>query len=209
MLAHIADIVSAVDVPVNADFKSGYAREPHDVAESVRLCVATGVAGLSIEDSTEDESRPLYDPTLAIERVGAARAAIDASGADVMLTARTECYLVGHAKPFEEAIRRLQSFADAGADVLFAPGIYQREEIKALTTALAPKPVNVLVSRNTGLTVADLAELGVRRISVGSSLARAAWTRFMEAAKDIATEGRFTSLDGLASFAELNALFRG
>ena len=208
MLAHIADIVSAVDVPVNADFKSGYAREPHDVADSVRLCVATGVAGLSIEDSTENESQRLFDLTLAIERVRAARAAIDAAGADVLLTARTECYLVGHATPFEEAIRRLQSFADAGADVLFAPGIHQREEIKALTTALAPKPVNVLVGRNTGLTVADLAELGVRRISVGSTLARAAWTRFMEAAKDIAAEGRFTSFDGVASFADINAFFR-
>ena len=134
--------------------------------------------------------------------------AIDASGADVLLTARTECYLVGHAKPFEESIRRLQSFAEAGADVLFAPGIYEREEVKELTKALAPKPVNVLVGRNTGLTVADLAELGVRRISVGSTLARAAWTRFMEVSKDIATEGRFTSFDGITSFADINAFFR-
>ena len=146
---------------------------------------------------------------MAIERIRAARAAIDASGESVLLTARTECYLVGHARPFEESIRRLQSFAEAGADVLFAPGIYEREEIKALTNALAPKPVNVLVGRNTGLTVADLAELGVRRISVGSALARAAWTRFMEAAKDIATEGRFASLDGITSFADINAFFRG
>jgi len=209
MLAHVADIVAAVDLPVNADFKSGYADGPEGVAESVRLCIDTGVAGLSIEDSTEDDARPLYELPLAIERIRAARAAIDTSGTGVLLTARAECYLVGHAAPFKEAVRRLEAYAEAGADVLFAPGIHQPEEIKAMTGALAPKPVNVLVSRNTGLTVADLAALGVRRVSVGSTLARAAWTGFMEVAKDIAAEGRFTSLDGITSFAEINAFFRG
>jgi 2-methylisocitrate lyase-like PEP mutase family enzyme len=208
VLAHIADIVAAVDLPINADFKSGYAHGADAVAVNVRRCVDTGVAGLSIEDSTEDDAHPLYELPEAIERIRAARAAIDASLTGVLLTARTECYLVGHAEPLKEALRRLTSFAEAGADVLFAPGIASREDIETMTAALAPKPVNVLVSRNIGLTVADLAELGVRRISVGSTLARAAWTRFMEVAKDIATEGRFTSVDGITPFAEINALFR-
>jgi 2-methylisocitrate lyase-like PEP mutase family enzyme len=171
--------------------------------------VATGVAGLSIEDATGDHARPLYDLPRAVERLAAARAAIDESGAGVLLTARAECFLVGHEDPLRESIRRLTAYAQAGADVLFAPGIYQPDDIKALTGALAPKPVNVLVGRNIGLTVADLAALGVRRISVGSALARAAWTRFIEAAKDIAAEGRFTSLDGLTPFADLNAFFTG
>jgi 2-methylisocitrate lyase-like PEP mutase family enzyme len=209
VLGNIADIVAAVDVPVNADFESGYAHEPEGVADNVRLCIDTGVAGLSIEDATGDRSRPLYELPLAIERIMAARAAIDASGTGVLLTARAECYLVGHADPFKEAILRLAAYAEAGADVLYAPGIHRPDDIKAMTDALAPKPVNVLVSRNTGLTVADLAKLGVRRISLGSTLARAAWTGFMEVAKDIAMEGRFTSLDGITSFADINAFFRG
>jgi 2-methylisocitrate lyase-like PEP mutase family enzyme len=209
VLGHIADVVSAVDLPVNADFESGYADDPDGVAASVRRCVATGVAGLSIEDATGDRARPLYDLPRAVERLEAARAAIDESGAGVLLTARAECFLVGHEDPLRESIRRLTAYARAGADVLFAPGIYQADDIKALTGALAPTPVNVLVGRNTGLTVADLAALGVRRISVGSALARAAWTRFMEVAQDIAAEGRFTSLDGVVSFADLNGLFRG
>jgi 2-methylisocitrate lyase-like PEP mutase family enzyme len=208
VLGNIADIVAAVELPVNADFESGYAHEPEGVAASVRLCIDTGVAGLSIEDATGERARPLYELPLAIERIKAARAAIDASGTGVLLTARTECYLVGHAEPFKESLHRLTSFAEAGADVLFAPGIHRRDDIKAMTNALEPKPVNVLVSRDTGLTVADLAELGVRRVSLGSTLARAAWSRFMEVAKDIATEGRFTSLDGIASYADINAFFR-
>jgi 2-methylisocitrate lyase-like PEP mutase family enzyme len=208
VLAHIADIVAAVDLPINADFKSGYANNADQVAANVRRCIDTGVAGLSIEDSTEDQSQPLYERAEAIERVKAARAAIDSSGSGVLLTARTECYLVGHAKPLDEALRRLTSFAEAGADVLFAPGIASAQDIKSMTAALAPKPVNVLVSRNTGLTVADLAELGVRRISLGSTLARAAWTRFMEVAREIATQGRFTSVDGIAPFADINGFFR-
>jgi 2-methylisocitrate lyase-like PEP mutase family enzyme len=208
MLGNIADIVAAVEVPVNADFESGYAREPETVAANVRLCVETGVAGLSIEDATGDRLNPLYELPLAIARIKAARAAIDASGTGVLLTARAECYLVGHAEPFKESLLRLQSYAEAGADVLYAPGLHQREDIKAMVAALSPRPVNVLVSRNTGLTVADLAGLGVRRISVGSTLSRAAWSGFMQAAKTIATEGRFTGFDGLASFADIDGFFR-
>jgi 2-methylisocitrate lyase-like PEP mutase family enzyme len=208
VLGHIADIVNAVDLPVNADFESGYSDSPDGVAVNVRRCVATGVAGLSIEDATGDRARPLYELSVAVERIKGARAAIDESGTGVQLTARAECFLVGHDDPLKESIRRLNAYAAAGADVLFAPGIHQRDDIRTLTAALEPKPVNVLVSRNTGLTVADLAGLGVRRVSLGSVLARAAWTRFMEAAKDIASEGRFTSLDGIASLADLNAFFR-
>jgi 2-methylisocitrate lyase-like PEP mutase family enzyme len=208
VIGHIADIVNAVDLPVNADFESGYADSPDGVAVNVRRCVATGVAGLSIEDATGDRARPLYELPVAVERIKGARAAIDESGSGVQLTARAECFLVGHDDPLKESIRRLNAYAAAGADVLFAPGIHQRDDIRTLTAALEPKPVNVLVSRNTGLTVANLAGLGVRRISVGSVLARAAWTRFMEVAKDIASEGRFTSLDGIASFADLNAFFK-
>lgn len=208
VLGHIADIVNAVDLPVNADFESGYSDSPDGVAVNVRRCVATGVAGLSIEDATGDRARPLYELPAAVERIKNARAAIDESGTGVQLTARAECFLVGHDDPLKESIRRLNAYAAAGADVLFAPGIHQRDDIRTLTAALEPRPVNVLVSRNTGLTVADLAGLGVRRISVGSVLARAAWTRFMEVAKDVASEGRFNSLDGIASFADLNAFFR-
>jgi 2-methylisocitrate lyase-like PEP mutase family enzyme len=208
MLASIAEIVAAVDLPVNADFESGYAHEPEGVAANVRLCVETGVAGLSIEDATGNRANPLYELPLAIERIQAARAAIDASGAGVLLTGRAECYLVGRAEPFQEAIRRLQAYAEAGADVVYAPGVQQPEEIKAMVAALSPKPVNILVTRNTGLTVADLAGLGVRRVSVGSSLARAAWAGFMRAAQAIAKEGSFTGFDDLVPFPEINGFFR-
>jgi 2-methylisocitrate lyase-like PEP mutase family enzyme len=145
---------------------------------------------------------------LAVERVAAARASIDASATGAVLTARSECFLTGHADPLKESIRRLQAYADAGAEVLFAPGIHQRDDIRTLTAAVAPKPVNVLVSRDIGVTLAELRDLGVRRVSVGSALARAAWSRFMDAAKDIAADGRFAGLDGLAPFADINALFR-
>jgi 2-methylisocitrate lyase-like PEP mutase family enzyme len=208
MLANIAEIVAAVELPVNADFEGGYARDPEGVAANVRLCVDTGVAGLSIEDSTGDSRQPLYELPLAVERIQAARAAIDASGTGVLLTARAECYLVGHPESFAEALRRLQAFAAAGADVLYAPGVVKREEIGALVAAVSPKPVNILMSRNTGLRVADLAELGVRRISVGSSLSRAAWTAFMHAAGLIAKEGNFAGFDSLVPFPEINGLFR-
>lgn len=208
VLSHIAEIVKATDLPVNADFESGYAHEPEGVAQSVALCVQTGVAGLSIEDSTGDRSRPLYDLPLAVERMKAARSAIDASGTDVLLTGRAECFLVGHAEPLKESIRRLQAYAEAGADVLFAPGVRTREHIAAIVKAVHPKPVNVLMSANTGMKIADLAELGVRRVSTGSSLARAAWTGFMRAAKMIAEEGSFAGFDGIVPFPEINGFFR-
>jgi 2-methylisocitrate lyase-like PEP mutase family enzyme len=208
MLGHIAEIVAAADLPVNADFESGYAHRPEGVAESVRLCVATGVAGLSIEDATGDNRSPLYDLLLAVDRIKAARVAIDESGSGVLLTARAECYLVGHAEPLKESIRRLQSYAEAGADVLYAPGPHTHGDIQAIVAALSPKPVNILMSSNTGLRVADLAEMGVRRVSVGSSLARAAWGGFIRAAKAIAHEGSFAGFDGSTPYSELNTFFR-
>jgi 2-methylisocitrate lyase-like PEP mutase family enzyme len=207
-LDHIAEIVAAVDLPVNADFQSGYARDPEGVAANVRLAVDTGVAGLSIEDSTGEASRPLYDLSLAVERIQAARAAIDGPGARVLLTGRAECYLVGHPDPLAESIRRLQAYAEAGADVLYAPGPRERGDIRAIVAAVAPKPVNVLMSANTGLRMKDLAEMGVRRVSVGSSLARAAWGAFIRAAKAIATEGSFAGLEGSAPFADIDGFFR-
>jgi 2-methylisocitrate lyase-like PEP mutase family enzyme len=208
MLGHIAELTAAVDLPVNADFESGYAHHPEGVAESVRLCVETGVAGLSIEDASGDRAHPLYEISLAAERIGAARAAIDESGAGVLLTARAECLLTGHADPLRESIRRLQAYAEAGADVVYAPGTRNRTDIEELIAALRPKPVNVLMSANLGLRVADLAELGVRRISVGSSLARAAWTGFLRAARGIAAEGSFAGFDDMVPYGELNGFFR-
>ncbi len=203
-LSHIAEIAAAVDLPVNADFASGYGVDPRGVAESVTRCVATGVAGLSIEDATGDQSAPLYELPLAVERVRAARQAIDQSGGDVLLTARAECYLVGHRDAFRESVRRLQAYAEAGADVLFAPGVHEPEEIKALVAAVRPKPFNLLVVRDNGLGVGDLAALGVRRISVGGALALAAWTGFMRAAQALKSEGSFAGLAGLASYADIN-----
>jgi 2-methylisocitrate lyase-like PEP mutase family enzyme len=206
-LGHIAEIVASVDLPINADFEGGYAHEPEAVAHNVGLCVATGVAGLSIEDATGNRDKPLYELPLAVERIKASRAAIDASGADVLLIARAECFLVGHSDSLRESIRRLQAYAAAGADVLYAPGPTRREDIQAIVSAVAPKPVNVLLSSNTGLKVSDLAALGVRRISVGSSLNRAAWTGFIRAAKEILEQGTTTSFDGITPYAELNKFF--
>jgi len=207
-LAHIAEIVRATELPVNADYESGYAHDPEELALNVGLCVDTGVAGLSIEDATGDPARPLYDLDHAVERIRAAREAIEEAGEDVLLTARAECFLVGHADPLNEAVRRLRAYAEAGADVLYAPGPRKRDDIRVLVEAVAPKPVNVLMSSNTGLKVADLAALGVRRISVGSSLARAAWTGFIRAARLMAQEGSFAGFDASISFAELNEFFR-
>jgi len=207
-LAHIADMVRATDLPVNADFESGYAHDPAGVANSVRACCEMGVAGLSIEDATGERDRPLYGLDQAAERIRAARRAIDEAGHDVLLTGRAECFLVGHPDPLAESIRRLQAYAEAGADVLYAPGIKMADEIRAVVAAVAPKPVNLLMSQNTGLTVADVTVLGVRRISVGSSLARAAWTGFIRAALAIAEEGSFRGFDGTVPFAELNGFFR-
>jgi 2-methylisocitrate lyase-like PEP mutase family enzyme len=208
MLAHIAEIVAATELPVNADYESGYAHEPKGVAENVRLCVETGVAGLSIEDSTGNPLNPLYDLPLAVERIRAARAAIDATGSGVLLTARAECFLVNHPDPLNESIRRLQAYAEAGADVLYAPGPNKPESIRAVVEAVAPKPVNILMSAHVGLSVADLAAMGVRRISVGSALARSAWGGFMRAAEGIAREGSFAGFAESRPFAEINAFFR-
>ena len=207
-LGYIAEIVAAADLPVNADFESGFAHAPEGVAHNVRLCVNTGVAGLSIEDATGDPRNPLYDLPLAVERIRAARSAIDASAPGVLLTARAECYLVDHPEPLSEAIRRLQAYSDARADVLYAPGPRSREDIRTIVAALSPKPVNVLMSSNTGLRLSELAEMGARRVSIGSALARAAWTGFIRAAKTIAEEGSFAGFDGLMPFAELNGFFR-
>ena len=208
MLAHITEIVRAAEVPVNADFGSAFADDPEGVATNVKACVATGVAGLSVEDATGDEFNPLYEFALAVQRIKAARAAIDESGSNVLLTARAECYLVGHPEPFAESLRRLEAYADAGADVLYAPGVVKREEMQAIVSAVAPKPVNILMSSNIGLRVSDLAAMGVRRISVGSSLARTAWTGFVNAAKQIAEQGSFAGFNGLIPFAEVNGFFK-
>jgi 2-methylisocitrate lyase-like PEP mutase family enzyme len=206
-LAYIADITAAVDLPVSADFMSGYGMKPEDVAESVTRCVATGVAGLSIEDATGDSSSPLYDLPIAAERVRAARQAIDQSGEDVLLTARAECYHVGHPDPFRESVRRLQAYVAAGADVLFAPGPQTPAEIEGLVAAVAPRPLNLLVVRDIGLRVEEIAALGVRRISVGGALALAAWTGFMRAAQTLKSEGSFAGLASLVPYAEINGLF--
>ncbi|HEV3093258.1 MAG TPA: isocitrate lyase/phosphoenolpyruvate mutase family protein [Solirubrobacteraceae bacterium] len=207
VLDHVAEIVAAADLPVNADFQSGYASDPAGVTTNVRRCIETGVAGLSIEDTTSDPAKPLFELSEAVERIAAARAAIDSNGDDVVLTARAECFLVDHPDPLRESIRRLQAYAQAGADVLFAPGVREREDIRAIVDSVQPKPVNVLVSADTGLRVGDLADLGVRRISVGSALARVAWGAFLRAAQGIVTEGSFAGLDGASTFAQLNAMF--
>lgn len=205
MLEHIRMIVDASDLPVNADFVGGYGVSPDDVVANVARCVDTGVAGLSIEDATGDPGEPLFAMGLAVERVAAARAAIDASGADAMLVARAECYLTGHPAPREEAVRRLTAFAEAGADCLYAPGPTGPADIKAIVEAVAPKPVNVLARNLENLTLADLAALGVRRVSVGSYLARMAWGGFIDGTRAL-TEGRFDGFEG-APGGDLDAFF--
>jgi 2-methylisocitrate lyase-like PEP mutase family enzyme len=207
VLGHVAEIVGAVDLPVNADFQAGYADGPDRLAENVTRCIATGVAGLSIEDARGDSEDPVIPLEQAVERVRLARAAIDESGRDVLLTARAECYLYGHSDPLAEAISRLQAYAEAGADVLFAPGIASREDIASLIDAVGPYPVNVLKSSGAGLSMQELADLGVRRISVGSALSRVAWGAFLTAARAIAGDGDFGGLAEAASFDELNSLF--
>ncbi len=176
MLGHIAEIVASVELPVNADFESGYAAAPEEVSDNVRRCVETGVAGLSIEDRSPEPDEPLFELGLATERIRAARSAIDATGTGVMLTGRAEATWWAP-DPLRESIRRLQAYSEAGADVLYAPGPSKPDDVRAIVDAVAPKPVNLLMSANTGLKVADVAALGVRRISLGSSLARAAWSR--------------------------------
>lgn len=210
MLAHIRAMAAAARVPVNADFQNGYAHEPEAVAANVTACVHTGAAGLSIEDATGDPAAPLYEHARAVARVRAARAAIDATGIPVVLTARCEAWLLARPDAERTALDRLVAFADAGADCLYAPGARDPAAIAAIVRAVAPKPVNVLVSSPTpGLTVARLGELGVRRVSVGGALMRVAWGAFMRAARSIADSGTFDGLAGAASFAELSALFAG
>lgn len=203
VLAHLAEIAAATDVPVNADFASGYGIDPEAVADSVGQCVATGVAGLSVEDRTDDDAQPLYDLALAVERIAAARAAIDACGGGVLLTARAECFLVSHPDPLRESVRRLQAYAAAGADVLYAPGVSAADDIRTLVASIAPNPFNLLVGRNAPFTVADVAAMGVRRISIGGALSRAAWTGFMHAAQELAA-GRFDGMAALVPYADIN-----
>jgi 2-methylisocitrate lyase-like PEP mutase family enzyme len=201
-LAHLRAMSAAVSVPVSADFEGGFAVEPAGVAENVAAAAATGIAGLSIEDSTGDAASPLFAFELAVERIRAARAAIDASGSGIVLMARCETYLVGRPDA-AEAIRRLTAFSAAGADCLYAPGMRDLGEIKAVVDAVAPKPVNAGVGSDFA-TVAQLRELGVRRISVGGALARTAWTGFLEAAHEIAEQGTFTAFARAVPGAELN-----
>ena len=205
VLQHLTALCGAVDLPVNADFEGGFAHKPEKVAANVARAVKTGVAGLSIEDSTGDAANPLYERAFAIERIKAARAAIDADHSGVLLTGRCEGFLVWQAD-LTMVIDRLQAYAEAGADCLYAPGIKTREEIAAVVKAVAPKPVNLLIGAS-GLSVAEAAELGVRRISVGGSLARSAWAGFMRAAREMAEKGTFTELGQGYPGGELNKMF--
>jgi 2-methylisocitrate lyase-like PEP mutase family enzyme len=205
-LAHLHQIVAATDLPVNADFESGFSTDAAGVAENVRLAVETGVAGLSIEDSTGDAVNPLYSLESAIERIGAARRAIDRAGGDTLLVGRAECFLVGR-PDLDETITRLKAYADAGADCLYAPGISAPAQIGAVVAAVAPKPFNLLVGSASELTLKDISALGVRRVSVGGAMARSAWGGFMRAARLIAEQGKFDEFAHGASGRELNAFF--
>jgi len=204
-LAHMRSIALGVDVPVNADFEGGFAIDPDKVAENVSLAAATGIAGLSVEDSTGDAADPLFEFRLAVERVRAARRAIDDSRTGVLLTARSEGFIVGR-PDLAETIRRLTAYAEAGAECLYAPGIRSMAEIQSVVRAVAPKPVNVLAGSDFA-TVAELAAAGVRRISVGGALARTAWTGCLDAAREIAERGTFTGLARAVPFAEINGRF--
>jgi len=208
VLAHLQDIVAATDVPVNADFENGFGRNAAEVAQSVTLAVRTGVAGLSIEDSTVDAATSLFDVDVAVERVRAARRAIDAEGGDTLLVGRAECFLVGR-PDLAETIARLKAYANAGADCLYAPGLRSREAIAAVVAAVAPKPFNLLIGTAGVMSLQDAAALGVRRVSVGGALARSAWGGFMRAAKRIAEDGSFDGFSEGASGQALNALFAG
>ena len=205
MLAHIAEIVDAVDLPVNADFENGYADDADEVAQNIKRCVEAGVAGLSIEDNSGRKDRPLYDVDLAAERIKAAREAIGDSG--VMLTARAECFLVG-IDDIDEVMRRLTAYVQAGADCLYAPGIRERQHVGKVVEAVAPKPVNLLISAPGGLTMRDAEKLGVRRVSVGGALARAAWGGFVGAAKELAEQGTFGGFAAAAPHGALQELFQ-
>jgi 2-methylisocitrate lyase-like PEP mutase family enzyme len=207
VLVHLREIAGATTLPVNADFESGFASDAAGVARNVRLAVDTGVAGISIEDSTGNADAPLRDIATSVERIRAARSAIDESGGETMLIGRAENFIVGR-PDLDDAIARLKAYAQAGADCLYAPGIKTREQIAAVVAAVAPKPVNLLLGFATDLTLENVGALGVRRISVGGALARASWGGFMQAAKLIANEGRFDGFANAASGAELNAMFR-
>jgi 2-methylisocitrate lyase-like PEP mutase family enzyme len=201
-LVQLRSIAEAVEIPITADFEGGFAMTPADVAANVLLAAETGIAGLSIEDSTGDTSNPLFDFKLATERIAAARHAIDESGTGILLTGRSEGFIAGR-PDLSETIRRLTAYAEAGADCLFAPGIRTKAEISAIVKAVSPKAVNVLVGSDF-TTVAELRDLGVRRISVGGALARAAWTGFLQAAKEITEQGTFTGLSRALPFADIN-----
>ena len=205
-IGHFRAIAASVDIPVNGDFEGGFAVEPAGVAANVARAVTTGIAGVSIEDSTGDASQPLFDFDLAVERIRAARKAIDQSGTRVLLTGRSEGFIVGR-PDLKETIRRITAYAEAGADCVYPPGIRSHDDIAAVVKAVAPKPVNILVGADFA-TVADLAKLGVRRISVGGALARAAWTGCLTAATEIATTGTFKTLGEAVPFAEINRRFQ-
>ena len=206
ILAHLRELVAATELPVNADFESGFAADPQGVAQSVRMAIDTGVAGLSIEDSTGDADHPLYDIDVAVARLRAARAAIDQEGGETLLVGRAENFFQGR-PDLEDTIARLKAYAEAGADCLYAPGIRTRAQIEAVVAAVAPKPVNLLVGTTSEFTLQDIAALGVRRVSVGGALARAAWGGFMRAARTL-QEGRFDGFADAASGVELNGLMR-
>ena len=206
VLAHLRELVESTDVPVNADYENGFAHEPDELAENVRLCVETGVAGLSVEDSTGEKAKPLYEIEHAVARIKAARQAIDQSGGNTILVGRAECFLVGR-PDIDEVVRRLQAYADAGADCLYAPDLRTRDQISTVVKAVAPKPVNVLISSPGGLSVADAATLGVRRVSVGGALARVAWGGFQRAAKELAEKGTFGGFADAAPHGDLNKFF--
>lgn len=207
-LAHLRTLAAATDLPMNADFESGYSKDAAGVAESVRMAVATGVAGLSIEDATGDPANPLRSIEESVRRIKAARAAIDETGGDTMLVGRAENFIVGR-PDLADAIARLKAYSEAGADCLYAPGIKTRDEITAVVKAVAPKPVNLLVYAKSEFTLADVAAMGVRRISVGGALARSAWGGFLRAARLMAAEGKFDGFADAAKGQELNDFFAG
>lgn len=206
MLNHLRELVEATDIPVNADFENGFAHDPEALMENVRLCVDTGVAGLSIEDSTGDKDKPLYDFDHAIARISAARASIEEIGHDVILVGRSEGFLVGR-DDLKETIRRLTAFADAGADCLYAPGAGKPDQLEAIVKAVHPKPVNALISAPGGLTVDDVAKIGARRVSVGGALTRVAYGAFIRAAKELAESGTFGGFAHAAPHGELNEFY--
>lgn len=206
VLTHLAELVAATDVPINADFEGGFAHDPAGVAESVKLACDTGVAGISIEDSTGDKDKPLYDIDMAVARVKAARKAIDDKGGEAMLIGRAENFIAG-VPDLDDTVARLKAYSDAGADCLYSPGIKTKEQIAAVVKSVSPKPFNLLIGSAIGITVKEAEELGVRRISVGGALARTAWGGFLRAINQIAGEGRFDEFAHAASGAELNKFF--